>query len=390
MPERVRLDPTTGEFVRVGGTSKPPTPAQTPQAETGAFLPGPEEFKNRLVRAADEFGLAETLGGLLGGAAGSVIALPGVGTVTGAMTGAGLANALKNYFKSGEIEALPALGTAALEGAVPGLGKVTSKMGRGLVRSTLPLSEELMRLFGGQGPGALTQGTNAVMDLVDAVPGVRLSTTANNAQKAVRGGMRLKNAAYDAARESGATAGVGQVLNDAARRLPNLRRRVGPPSVESGANDVLGRFQAQLDEVAPNGGVTADDLRSFLDATPFEAYDDKGAQAAVEAVRKALSSTVKGLHPELKHAYNTLAKNYPVEQLLDRLQASGSQMQAAPELFGSTRRGVGVFGMIKPPAFASGRTMQAVGRLLNKPGAAGTARSLPELLSIILNGDQEP
>lgn len=372
-------------------------------------------------RAVEDFGLAETAGGLAGGAIGTAIAGP-AGTIPGAMLGAGGVRYVRGRI-SGETAAqaaLPALGSAAIE-TIPGVGKGMRFIGKRMIRSALPITEKAALELG---KGSAARGVETLVKRAETLPGIRLSQTAKLVGEAPRGGQvgtgRLGALAIQRAAEierataSGRRVATAPVV-EAGEALTTpggvLRQAIGEPDV-SGAQRVVKRFRGQvskerpmtaqeLRDAATSGAVRAPGfvptVKELADLTPTEAdallrntkffrgaRDVPGAETAGRTLRTALSSELKTTVPSVRPLMAEQASLIPVQRSLDRALAKGGSQVRAPAVYlsGGRPRLFGVLPSTPAISFTTGKTLSRAGGPL---GASRIAqRTLPPAIRALL------
>ena len=412
MPEYTITDRRTGRTIRRQFASQPT------ETEAEALFAEPRSLTER---AVEDFGLAETAGGLVGGAVGSFFG--GAGAIPGAMLGAGAVRAVRGRLKGERPEdtALAALGSAGLE-AIPVVGKVARGFGRRLIRSALPITADVAKQAG---RGLKHRGVQRILEQAEALPGVRLKTTERFIGEApTTGGApgRGRLGALAEARERvvreaeqrGVRIPVEPTVRETSTELLGRTGRLRGPPHKAAAKSTIRRFAEDVTtermmppaelQAAMRSGLTRQPgfqptMRELLPLKPTEINDilrnmrfESGAAhlpgtvTASRGLRRRLSGELKRVIPAAEPIFAEQQRLIPLQKVIDEALASGRQLgPRAPSVYLSGGR-PRLFGVIAPSpatAYATGKAFSRVGGPL---GAAPTAqRILPGSIRALLN-----
>ncbi len=381
-------------------------------AQLTKVMPSHEEgFISKTLKTGDQWNVPEIIGAGLGAAGGFGTGGP-VGTALGAGAGAGLARYITERIKGSNTE--DAVGTAAPEAlmnaAIPAGGSMLKALGRGTMRTALPISDKMAEAQSGNRLN-LHGGVDELVTGIMNDPGMT-PKKAYDMVSALVSDAKLKDMdAMMKAEIAGKTISPQNVADKAMDKLnTNIRGSIHSPGQISGAEGVVDQFLENagqhsrrvniplnlktgeigrtVDEVVPAPPMSPTRARDVLRKTHFVEGGGEvaGVKEGVRTNRKALSREYKDVvGPEAEAAMKVQSESIPKLELLDKVLVKGGPVAQGEILMHGFRPKI--FGMINPSA----KTRFTAGKILDRTGKVGSVKTsqLLEALAGILGGEDE-
>jgi hypothetical protein len=338
-------------------------------------------FLEKTGKLADKFGVPELAGGALGSAFGPM------GTIAGAGLARGATEVGKNMLGLQDKDAGEIWGDTLTSGtfaAAPlAAGRAASNIGKGTMRASLPITEEMAESAGGR--NAMHRGVDQIVENVLKSPGMTPRSAYSAVEKKLSSAKLQELNSKLSAMAQGRKVDPNVVASKAMDRInAEVRGGIHSPGQVSGSEAVVDEFldnagrstrKIPLDlgkgeigggtRTIPAPPMEADRARGVLNLTPYQtgSAEIAGTKEGVRAVRRALSDEYKGILDDAgKQAMAKQAESYPLLEVIDKaLTKGGTAAQGEILLSGFKPK---VFGMLSPTGAAKFTT----GKILNRTG----------------------